>query len=61
MMDTLDNYGEILLRQFGSTTVAAIRRSHTVPAGALPVPRERAFSATSLDSQSRTVAIQGQP
>lgn len=51
----------LLWRQFGSATAAAIRRSHAVLAGTLPVSQERAYSATSLDGQSRTVAMGGQP
>jgi len=51
----------LLWRQFGSATAAAIRRSQAVLACAPPVPGERACSATSLDGQSRTAAMQSQP
>ena len=51
----------MLWRQFGSATAAAIRRSHAVLAGALPVSTERACSATDLDGQGRTIALQGRP
>ena len=51
----------LLWRQFGSATAAAIRRSHVVLAGTLPVSQERACSLTSLERQGRTVAMGGQP